>query len=154
MTCKHSGPARREPQPRVHTPTFLSIAPQTSTGSFRADAAVVTVPLGVLKRSALTFSPSLPKDKQAAIHRLGYGVLNKCVLLFPFVFWDDTIDTFGHVDTSDDPSDRGLFYLFYQYSGLSGGALLGALVAGEGAAGRGISMSTQVRGRVNALTES
>lgn len=111
----------------------------------------MTVPLGVLKRSALTFSPSLPKDKQAAIHRLGYGVLNKCVLLFPFVFWDDTIDTFGHVDTSDDPSDRGLFYLFYQYSGLSGGALLGALVAGEGEAGQGISMSMQVQ---NLLIES
>lgn len=102
------------------------------------------MPLGVLKRSALTFSPSLPKDKQAAIHRLGYGVLNKCVLLFPFVFWDDTIDTFGHVDTSDDPSDRGLFYLFYQYSGLSGGALLGALVAGEGCRGGGVGVDILV----------
>lgn len=44
---------------------------------YAADAVVVTVPLGVLKRGALKFQPPLPEDKQKAIKQLGYGVLNK-----------------------------------------------------------------------------
>jgi hypothetical protein len=125
-------------------------------------------------------------------------------LLFPYVFWDDTCDTFGFVNrigilssnlisklcqlkslykahfnmtrlatmralglwtskylrrlmfryslvvtvpiclrilltvcfmqswiSTDDPTERGMYYLFYQYSGLGGGAVLAALVAGR-----------------------
>ncbi|KAG1663128.1 hypothetical protein FOA52_000650 [Chlamydomonas sp. UWO 241] len=105
----------------------------SSAGTFEVDAVVVTVPLGVLKQNKIAFEPELPEAKRIAIHRLGFGVLNKLVLLFPSVFWDDSIDMFGHVHTSDDPSERGLFYLFYSYSGLAGGAVLAALVAGEAA---------------------
>lgn len=39
--------------------------------------AVVTVPLGCLKRGAVRFKPALPRAKQDAIRRLGFGVLNK-----------------------------------------------------------------------------
>eukprot|EP00798_Chlamydomonas_sp_ICE-L_P008635 gene8635-34083_t len=99
--------------------------------TYTADAAVLTIPLGVLKKGTVAFNPPLPEAKQEAIHRLGYGVLNKLVMLFPEVFWDDSCDTFGHV--VEDPADRGLFYLFYSYSGLAGGAVLAALVAGEAA---------------------
>jgi lysine-specific histone demethylase 1 len=42
-----------------------------------ADVALVTVPLGVLKKQALNFQPPLPEAKQEAINRLGFGVLNK-----------------------------------------------------------------------------
>jgi hypothetical protein len=31
-------------------------------------------------------------DKQDAIEKLGFGVLNKVVMLFPTVFWDDHLD--------------------------------------------------------------
>lgn len=64
----------------------------TGAGVFEADAAVVTVPLGVLKRpDQLRFQPPLPPRKQAAIQRLGFGCLNKVMLLFPHCFWGDRV---------------------------------------------------------------
>ena len=42
-----------------------------------ADAVLVTVPLGVLKKGSIQFQPALPEAKQAAIKRLGMGVMNK-----------------------------------------------------------------------------
>ena len=107
---------------------------------FVADAAVVTVPLGVLKRGDVTFSPPLPARKRAAIENLGFGVLNKVLMLFPFPFWDarDT-DTFGYVNACDEGAGgglrRGRYFMFYSYDGpeLSGGATLVALVAGDAA---------------------
>ena len=52
------------------------------------DAVVVTVPLGVLKRGAITFSPPLPQSKQTAIDKLGMGVLDKVYLRYNDVFRD------------------------------------------------------------------
>jgi polyamine oxidase len=49
--------------------------------------AVVTVPLGVLKKGSPAFSPSLPTDRTAAIERLGFGRLEKVALLFDRPFW-------------------------------------------------------------------
>jgi len=49
--------------------------------------AVVTVPLGVLKKGSPAFSPSLPTDRTAAIERLGFGHLEKVALLFDRPFW-------------------------------------------------------------------
>ncbi len=49
--------------------------------------AVVTVPLGVLKKGSPAFSPSLPADRAAAIERLGFGHLEKVALLFDRPFW-------------------------------------------------------------------
>jgi polyamine oxidase len=48
---------------------------------------VVTVPLGVLKREALRFSPALPPDRLAAIGRLGFGRYEKVALGFNEPFW-------------------------------------------------------------------
>lgn len=52
----------------------------------------------------INFEPPLPSWKQEAIDRLGFGDLNKVGLLFPGVFWDDTVDYFGVVP--EDSSDR------------------------------------------------
>ncbi|GJP85712.1 hypothetical protein CLOP_g15818 [Closterium sp. NIES-67] len=90
-----------------------------------------TLPLGVLQRGSVSFHPPLPLRKTRAIHRLGFGLLNKVAMLFPYVFWDATIDTFGRLTSH--PSQRGEFFLFYSYAAVSGGALLMALVAGEAA---------------------
>ena len=54
----------------------------------RFDAVIVTVPLGVLKAQRIDFLPALPKDKETAIHRLGFGLLDKLYLQFEQVFWD------------------------------------------------------------------
>jgi hypothetical protein len=43
------------------------------------------------------------------------------------VFWDTAHDTFGYVTPA--VQRRGRHFLFYSYAGISGGALLVALVA-------------------------
>ncbi|KAG1366529.1 Lysine-specific histone demethylase 1 [Cocos nucifera] len=98
---------------------------------FRGDMALCTVPLGVLQKGCIKFVPELPPQKQEAIKRLGFGLLNKVAMLFPYDFWNGEIDTFGHL--TEDSRERGEFFLFYSYSSVSGGPLLVALVAGESA---------------------
>ncbi|PRQ52169.1 putative oxidoreductase [Rosa chinensis] len=50
--------------------------------SFVADAAIIAVPLGVLKANTIKFEPKLPDWKEAAIADLGVGIENKIVLHF------------------------------------------------------------------------
>lgn len=57
-----------------------------------ADAALVTVPLGVLKSGDITFNPPLSQRKQQAIQSLGMGLLNKHWLRFDRVFWPPDYD--------------------------------------------------------------
>lgn len=52
------------------------------------------------------------------------------VLLFPEPFWGEK-DMFGRV--AELSEQRGEFYLFYSYAGISGGAVLAALVSGDAA---------------------
>ena len=55
-------------------------AKSTQTGCssiFRADAVIVSVPLGVLKANTISFHPPLPEWKTQAITNLGFGLLNK-----------------------------------------------------------------------------
>lgn len=52
-----------------------------------ADAAVIAVPLGVLKSNTIKFEPRLPQWKEEAIADLGVGIENKIVLHFDRVFW-------------------------------------------------------------------
>ncbi|KAI3502077.1 hypothetical protein L1887_30108 [Cichorium endivia] len=60
----------------------------TETGkTFFADAAIVAVPLGVLKSNTISFEPRLPEWKEEAISELGVGIENKIVLHFEKVFW-------------------------------------------------------------------
>jgi polyamine oxidase len=49
--------------------------------------AVVTVPLGVLKRDVPKIRPALPADRLAAIERLGFGRYEKVALRFDEPFW-------------------------------------------------------------------
>ncbi len=75
---------------------------------YRADCAVVTVPLGVLKANHITFSPALPSPKQDAIQRLAMGVLNKLYLRFDTAFWDTDADWIY----ATDPAQRGRWTSF------------------------------------------
>ncbi|KAL6959702.1 putative polyamine oxidase 4 [Sarracenia purpurea var. burkii] len=54
---------------------------------FIADAAIVTVPLGILKANLIDFEPKLPDWKVSAISDLGVGNENKIALRFNYVFW-------------------------------------------------------------------
>lgn len=63
---------------------------QTADGrTWRADRAVVTLPLGVLKADTVRFVPALPADKRDAIGRLGVGALAKIGLRFPAIAWPE-----------------------------------------------------------------
>ena len=70
---------------------------KTETGDFQGDAVIITLPLGVLKSGDITFSPPLSANKRGAINRLKMGVLNKVVLKFPYVFWQQNYDMLGYV---------------------------------------------------------
>ncbi|KAK4499394.1 hypothetical protein PRZ48_009908 [Zasmidium cellare] len=107
-----------------------------------ADEVVMTAPLGVLKSNAIDFDPPLPRWKQGAINRMGFGLLNKVILLYDKPFWDDERDMFGLLNEAEtkaslDPSDyarrRGRFYLIWNCSKISGRPMLIALMAGNAA---------------------
>jgi monoamine oxidase len=64
----------------------------TSDGRFRGSQVVLTLPLGVLQSGSVALTPGLPPQARRAIDALGSGVLNKVVLRFDEVFWDDDVD--------------------------------------------------------------
>ncbi|GER27230.1 polyamine oxidase [Striga asiatica] len=66
---------------------------------FVANAAIVTVPLGILKANSIEFEPSLPEWKQSAISDLGIGNENKIALKFDNVFWPN-VELLGVVATT------------------------------------------------------
>lgn len=112
---------------------------RTNSGlaTFKGDAVLCTLPLGVLKQSVLNnpsllntvqFVPPLPEWKGAAISRLGFGNLNKVVLCFDRIFWDPNSNLFGHVGSTT--GSRGELFLFWN---LYRAPVLLALVAGEAA---------------------
>lgn len=104
--------------------------------TLECDAVIVTVPLGVLKAiSDTAFDPPLPQWKQDAIHRLGFGNLNKIILEFPAVFWDDSVDYFGAVGDKDglNENTRGWCFMFWNFHRFCGAPVLAALVSGQAA---------------------
>ncbi|XP_059661550.1 lysine-specific histone demethylase 1 homolog 2 [Cornus florida] len=117
----------------VHTIRYGNEVVEVLAGDqmFQADMVLCTVPLGVLKKKTIRFEPELPARKLAAIERLGFGLLNKVAMVFPYVFWGEDLDTFGCLNEYS--HKRGEFFLFYSYHTVSGGPVLIALVAGEAA---------------------
>lgn len=62
----------------------------TGNGHMEAfDLAVLTAPLGWLKRNRRVFSPELPPRLSQAIGAIGCGNLEKIFIRFPKAFWDD-----------------------------------------------------------------
>jgi len=80
------------------------VTSQDERQSVKCDFVVSAVPLGVLKASTvneqeydgsrLSFQPPLPFLKRDAIQSVGFGLLNKVYLQFPFPFWsrDDILE--------------------------------------------------------------
>ncbi|KAI9660172.1 MAG: hypothetical protein M1829_006508 [Trizodia sp. TS-e1964] len=109
---------------------------------YKAEKIVITVPLGVLKSQKIKFEPPLPDWKTGPIDRLGFGVLNKVVLVYEKPFWDIDRDMFGllrcseskgSLEQDDYKSGRGRFYLFWNCIKTSGRPVLVALMAGDAA---------------------
>ncbi|MGH0139936.1 UNVERIFIED_CONTAM: hypothetical protein FKN15_076049 [Acipenser sinensis] len=102
----------------------------SQTFIYKCDAVLCTLPLGVMKQQppAVQFVPPLPEWKTSAIQRMGFGNLNKVVLCFDRVFWDPSVNLFGHVGSTT--ASRGELFLFWN---LYKAPILLALMAGEAA---------------------
>ncbi|GIZ37452.1 hypothetical protein CKM354_000089800 [Cercospora kikuchii] len=68
---------------------------ETSQGVYTADQVVCTLPLGVLQHDARRredantslFSPALPANKRESVQKLGFGTLNKILLVYRDPWW-------------------------------------------------------------------
>ncbi|KAI0021012.1 vacuolar protein sorting 33A-like protein [Xylariomycetidae sp. FL0641] len=98
-------------------------------GAARADYVVSTIPLGVLKHGSTD-----------AIGRLGFGILNKIILVYDDAFWDSSKDIFGCLRTPQSrhslrqgeyASQRGRCFQWFNVSNTSGIPVLLALMAGD-----------------------
>ncbi len=65
-----------------------SVIVRAKDRSFEGPAAIVTVPLGVLKSGAIAFDPLLPDPQLRAVNALGFGVLSKSFFRFSRRSWD------------------------------------------------------------------
>jgi len=75
------------------------VSSTNNDSEFVFDSIVCALPLGVLKNrlkgkspnqgdeNKINFDPSLPSYKQDSIDNVGFGLLNKVILQFPFAFW-------------------------------------------------------------------
>ncbi|KAI1407067.1 vacuolar protein sorting 33A-like protein [Hypoxylon sp. FL1857] len=108
--------------------------------TIEADYVVSTIPLGVLKHGNVEFDPPLPSSKTDAIGRLGYGILNKIILVYSEAFWDTSKDIFGCLRTptsrhslkqSEYASQRGRCFQWFNVSNTSGIPVLIGLMAGD-----------------------
>ena len=81
----------------------------TDKGDFTASAAIVALPLGVLKAGRIAFDAPFSAAKRTAISRLGMGALSKTALRFPRSFWP--IDV-GFIDRIPAVNARGQWVEF------------------------------------------
>ncbi|MGB6976315.1 MAG: FAD-dependent oxidoreductase [Gammaproteobacteria bacterium] len=97
----------------------------TEKAVFYADAVIITVPLGVLKKNDVIFNPPLPNYKQKAIQRLGMGLFNVTAIKFPTPFWPSESHAmfFSQFDTLSIPVFFNLQHFIKQpiLMGFSGG---------------------------------
>uniref|UniRef100_A0A8C6PSP2 Lysine demethylase 1B n=1 Tax=Nothobranchius furzeri TaxID=105023 RepID=A0A8C6PSP2_NOTFU len=105
----------------------------SSGGSqWSAHRVLVSVPLTLLQKNVLRFTPPLPERKLKAIHSLGAGIIEKVALQFPYRFWDTKVqsaDYFGHIPPA--PEKRGMFSIFYDLDPQGKRAVLMSIVSGE-----------------------
>ena len=121
-----------------------------------APRVLITVPLGVLKSNAIQFLPELPEWKQNVIHKMGVGLLNKCLLL-----WDDT-DTQKlpwpqnkeWLERIDDNQQQGLWTEFYNPFPHTKRPMLCAFSAGQVAASIELLADEEIQAQVMAALRS
>lgn len=78
--------------------TDQGVVALTNKGRFTARAAVVTLPVGVLKATPSFFEPALPASHAGALSRTDVGVLGKLALVFPQAAWPTDVEGWFHTD--------------------------------------------------------
>lgn len=86
---------------------------KTAHDTYHADAVLVTLPLGVLKKNTVLFNPPLPADKQQAIQRIGMGLFKIIGMKFPDVFWPK--ENQGMAYAQFDPSIPTFYLNLYSF---------------------------------------
>lgn len=79
----------------------------TNGNLFEGDYVLVSVPLGVLKKNAISFTPALPADKITAINKTNMGNVNKFLLVWNTPFWNTNLQYIGYT-----PDIKGKFNYF------------------------------------------
>ncbi len=79
---------------------------EAGEAELEASAVVVAVPLGVLQAGSIEFDPPLPAETLTAIGAIGFNAVEKFLVVFDEVFWDERDFL---VVTSDEPQRFGWF---------------------------------------------
>ncbi|QQS11736.1 MAG: FAD-dependent oxidoreductase [Rhodospirillales bacterium] len=111
------------------------VVASTPSGELRADRAIVTLPVGLLRDGAIAFSPPLPDDQRAALSRIGYGgdaVLGKIFLRFERRFWPADAERFQSLPPT--PRGRGVFTTWLSLERETGALILSSFANGAAAA--------------------
>ncbi|UJR19495.1 hypothetical protein I4U23_022624 [Adineta vaga] len=78
-----------------------SVEVQTKDGQiYNAEYVLLTVPLGVLKRKQIEFSPPLPKWKTNAIDRIGFNIFEKVYLIWNTAWWNSNQFYFTRISSN------------------------------------------------------
>lgn len=98
---------------RLNTPVsrISYDASGVTVNDLKADYAICTVPLGVLKTDSIHFDPPLPDELQTAIAELGFGSVSKIAMKFKTAFWDEDTQYFG---ITTEPKGRWNYWLNYR----------------------------------------
>jgi monoamine oxidase len=129
-----------------HTPVTAitrrddSVIVHAGNQSFEGPAAIVTVPLGVLKAGSIAFEPPLPEGHTRAVNALGFGVLSKSFFRFNRRTWK--ADNAFYLFMGTDPG------AWAQWFTLSSGA--GPIVVAFNAGDRGRSVESSSAADVTA----
>lgn len=110
----------------IEQPASGGVSVETEHGRLSAAKLCCTVPLGVLQQGGLRFEPPLPAAKQQAIARIGMGLLDKLVLIFPRAFWGpQTVIRLQH------PTQAGLWAEWFNLAPVLGRPVLLGFNAGS-----------------------
>ncbi len=101
----------------------------TAQGAFTASHVVVTLPLGVLKKGSVIFTPALPSTLQASIDKVLMGTVNKVFCQFDTAFWPTDTQYFGY-----HAQVKGLFAYWLSYRTFSQINCLVGIAIGNGGA--------------------
>ena len=99
---------------------------ETNSGNYSADIVLVTVPLGVLKKKVIQFTPKLPENTQNAIDNLEMGAVNKFLLVWDNAFWESDLQYIGYT-----PEEKGKFNYFLNMKKITGANALMTFAFGD-----------------------
>ncbi|KAH8767012.1 putative lysine-specific histone demethylase 1A [Hyaloscypha finlandica] len=131
LTVKKKSNVKKITYAPEHTGSPSKIECEDGT-SVDADYIVSTIPLGVLKQHSI----------MGPIQRIGFGILNKVVLVYEEAFWDQSRDIFGalrnpanrfSLSQTDYFTQRGRFFQWFNCTNTTGLPTLMALMAGDAA---------------------